>query len=159
MKLPVKNSQREELVKREQKNKIQKIADKMCKLLIAEGFIVQRYDAYSTNSIYLKIDYGVCNSIRISDHKGKEYLNYMYNLRSDIKKYYKEKTNFTRYYYPFEQRGRLIEHIKYNKQKKIDKYGNIKVYNELMNIEKNLKSNNKGFWKEAYLANEGEIKK
>ena len=61
----------------------------MCELLLEKGFIVQRYDSVTTNSIYLKLDYGMCNSIRISDHKGKKHLSYMYNLRSDIKKYFK----------------------------------------------------------------------
>lgn len=50
------------------------LADYLCKRLIAEGFAVQRYDAYKTDSIYLKLDFGVCNSIWISDHLGKRYL-------------------------------------------------------------------------------------
>lgn len=125
----------------------------MCQLLIEEGFVVQRYDAYSTNSIYLKLDYGLCNSIRISDHRGKEHLSYKYNLRSDIKKYYKERDKYVRYYYLFEQRKNLIEHIKYDRRMKIYQLGSIEEYKDLMNIEKNLNSNNKGFWQKAYLVN------
>lgn len=125
----------------------------MCQLLIEEGFVVQRYDAYSTNSIYLKLDYGLCNSIRISDHRGKEHLNYKYNLRSDIKQYYKERDKYVRYYYPFEQRRNLIEHAKYDRRNKIYQLGSIAAYKDLMNIEKNLNSNNKGFWQKAYLVN------
>ena len=53
------------------KNEINSLADYIANRLISEGFIVQRYNAYTTNSIYLKLDYGVCNSIRISDHPGK----------------------------------------------------------------------------------------
>lgn len=49
-------------------------------ILLEQGFVIHRYDAYSTNSIYLKLDYGACHSIRISDHKGKEYLSYKYNI-------------------------------------------------------------------------------
>ena len=49
----------------------------MCELLLEKGFIVQRYDSVTTNSIYLKLDYGMCNSIRISDHKGKKHLSYI----------------------------------------------------------------------------------
>ena len=47
----------------------QNIADYIQSKLLEYGFKIQRYNAYSTNSIYLKLDYGVCNSIRISDHK------------------------------------------------------------------------------------------
>ena len=56
------------------------LAESIARKLIAEGFIVQRYGAYTTSSIYLKLDYGVCNSIRISDHPGKRYLKYRYNI-------------------------------------------------------------------------------
>lgn len=42
--------------------------------------IIHRYDSYSTNSIYLKFDYGVANSLRISDHDGKQHLKYRFNI-------------------------------------------------------------------------------
>lgn len=35
------------------------IADLIIPKLLALGFIVHRYNAYSTNSIYIKLDYGV----------------------------------------------------------------------------------------------------
>lgn len=46
-----------------------KIADSLQRSLINNGFVVQRYNAYSTDNIYLKLDYGVCNSIRVSDRQ------------------------------------------------------------------------------------------
>jgi hypothetical protein len=52
---------------------ISAIADAVIKELTAAGFVIQRYDAFSTNSIYLKLDYGLCNSIRISDHRQKAF--------------------------------------------------------------------------------------
>lgn len=42
--------------------------------------IIHRYDSFSTNSIYLKFDYGVANSLRISDHDGKRHLRYRFNI-------------------------------------------------------------------------------
>ena len=48
--------------------------------------IIHRYDAYSTNSIYLKFDYGVANSLRISDHDGKKHLRYRYNILESMGK-------------------------------------------------------------------------
>ena len=129
------------------------MADLMCELLIKEGFIVQRYDAYSTNSIYLKLDYGMCNSIRISDHEGKKYLNYKYNLRCDINHDYYNKNAYTRYYVSFKHYKRLIEHIKNDRWKKYYKAGSIAAYKDLRDIEKNLNKNNKGFWQKAYLVN------
>ena len=55
-------------------------ADAIVSILKDKGFVIQRYDAYSTDSVYLKLDYGVCNSIRISDHEGKKHLCYRYNM-------------------------------------------------------------------------------
>lgn len=52
--------------------------------------IIHRYDAFSTNSIYLKFDYGVANSLRISDHSGYDYLSYRYNIILGLKKPYAE---------------------------------------------------------------------
>ena len=48
------------------------LADSLSERFLAEGFTVHRYDAYSTSSVYLKLDCGMCNSIRISDHRGKK---------------------------------------------------------------------------------------
>lgn len=36
--------------------------------LVGEGFTVHRYDA-TTGSVYLKLDYGACGTIRVADHK------------------------------------------------------------------------------------------
>lgn len=43
---------------------------------LAGKVLIHRYDAYSTNSVYLKFDYGVANSLRIADHAGKKHLAY-----------------------------------------------------------------------------------
>lgn len=59
---------------------IQSIADSLTHTLSQAGFTIQRYDASTTDSIYLKLDYGVGNSIRISNHTGKKHLNYRYNI-------------------------------------------------------------------------------
>ncbi|WP_181879268.1 hypothetical protein [Levilactobacillus brevis] len=46
----------------------------------SQGIKVMRYDAYSTNSVYLKLDYGLLYTLRISDHPGKRYLAYRFNV-------------------------------------------------------------------------------
>lgn len=135
----------------EKQNKIKRMADKMCELLIKEGFTIQRYEAYSTNSIYLKLDYGMCNSIRISDHEGKKHLSYKYNLRCDINHDYRTNIQYTRYYVSFKHYKRLVEHIKIDRWKKYNKAGSIAAYNETMKIERNLNKNNLGFWQKAYV--------
>ena len=46
------------------------IANILIKNLLNRNFTVHRYNAYSTSSIYLKLDYGLSCGIRISDHPG-----------------------------------------------------------------------------------------
>ena len=105
------------------KNELDNLADSIAKRLIAEGFTVQRYDAYTTNSIYLKLDYGVCNSIRISDHPGKRYLKYRYNIGSFVKEYRKEKDKFDRFYYRADKSKNMIKKIMDDREAKKSRYG------------------------------------
>ena len=56
----------------------------MAKILIKElselGFTIHRYNAITTSSIYLKLDYGICCGIRISNHSGKKKYHYRFNI-------------------------------------------------------------------------------
>lgn len=127
---------------------ITQVADTLCRRLLSAGFIVHRYDAYSTNSIYLKLDCGVCNSIRISDHTGKGYLKYRYNIESDIRKKQKTQDTFPRYYYPISDSNALIEQILRDRAEKQKKYrkSNYQTY-----VKENEQKHKKdaGFWSQA----------
>lgn len=144
MKYPVKKHLEKE------EREVNKIANKLVDILLNEGFIIQRYDAYSTNSIYLKLDYGVCNTIRISDHQGKQHLFYKWNLRGDISGYQVRRSNFTMYLYPFKNLERLVNDIKKDKEKKLIKYGSL-GYKDIMNFNKEKNKNECGFWTKSYL--------
>lgn len=112
------------------------IAKILVKELIKLGFIVHRYNAYSTNSIYLKLDFGVCCGIRIADHNGKKKYHYRFNV---IKDYKGDKITYFRnlisYFYTFYEIPQLLQKIQEEKQTKIQKYG-IDKYYSLMEIEK-----------------------
>ena len=75
------------------------IAEYVIEELLKHGFVIHRYDAHSTCCIYLKLDYGACNSIRISDHNGYEHLSYKYNINQKIhsNRWYKDKKGLWRY--------------------------------------------------------------
>ena len=51
--------------------------------LLDMGIIVHRYNAYSTSSIYLKLDFGLTCGIRIADHPGKKKYSYRFNIIKD----------------------------------------------------------------------------
>lgn len=79
---------------------LDKVCNRLCKHLSEAGFIIHRYKSFSTNSIYLKLDYGACNSIRISDHQGYEHLSYKYYVLDNCEKtgWKKSKEGFWQYY-------------------------------------------------------------
>lgn len=128
--------------------KLLKVARYLENELLKRGFIIHRYDAYSTNSIYLKLDYGACNSIRISDHDGKQYLMYKYNvvLNTQLGRWRKDGV-FWRYYCGTskDRLDELIDEIE--KDRAYKKAFN--KYDILLAHYKNSKDFKKGFWEKA----------
>lgn len=124
-----------------------KETDYIIKTLKENNIVIQRYDAKHTNSVYLKMDYGVLLSLRISDHPGKPKLKYRYNLQSQIKKFRYDRAA-KQFFYPINQADRLLEQILKDHQDKLTRYGE-EQYEKYM--ESNLKENGhkRGFWKQA----------
>lgn len=60
------------------------VARQISRALIRRGCTVHRYDAISTSSIYLKVDWGAGLSIRIADHAGYKHLNYRFNVDTSM---------------------------------------------------------------------------
>lgn len=108
------------------------VSDILIKKLKQKGFLISKYYARTTKSIYLKLDYGVCGGIRISDHNGKKKYKYKFNL---IKQYKgpKEKKDegYTRLYYDYGNTEELIEDVQKERKAKINKYG-LHNYQEYM---------------------------
>lgn len=114
-----------------------------------KGYVVQYYESKTTNSIYLKLDYGVAGSIRLSDHIGKEKLRYTFNVLDGVKE--REVVidrGVQRYFYSFEELDMLISDVEQNKQGKIASFG---TYKYKYDMEQNLKhgASSKGFWKKC----------
>lgn len=123
------------------------IKDYMYKLLNdldVEGFILQYYEAYSTSSCYVKLDYGISNSIRIADHKGKDKYPYRFNLMVGLDESYEVDG---RYYYSVSDYGKMIQDIKNFKNEQLNKYG-FSYYEYMLKNKKDAK-NKKGFWSKA----------
>lgn len=101
-----------------------KIAIKISNKLKELGFIIHRYNARSTNSIYLKIDFGLCCGIWIADHAGRKKYHYRFNVFKDYKG---DKVilrdNLISYFYTFDEIPKLIEDIKKEKEDKLKRYG------------------------------------
>lgn len=116
-----------------------KIAKDISNKLKELGFIIHRYDARTTNSIYLKIDFGLCCGIRISDHNGIKKYHYRFNVFKDYKgDKIILRDNLISYFYTFNDIPELIEDIKKVKEDKLKRYG-FDSYKKYM--EKESKSN------------------
>lgn len=129
---------------------IQSIADSLIHTLSQAGFTIQRYDASTTDSIYLKLDYGVGNSIRISNHTGKKHLNYRYNIILDgITEDVMSK--YIRHYYHPDDIDKMINLILNERRMKIQQYGRFR-YNEFIKSNQESHDSDKhGFWKTAHI--------
>lgn len=108
------------------------VSNKVVKELKEKGFIVHKHYAKTTRSIYLKLDYGVCCGIRISDHMGKKKYKYKFNL---IKQYKGPKKindrGYIRQFYNYNNTNELLKDVQTEKIKKLNKYG-LYNYNEYM---------------------------
>jgi len=113
------------------------VAKILVEKLLEKRFIVHRYNAHSTSSIYLKLDYGLSCGIRIADHPGKKKYSYRFNV---IKDYVGDKVilkdGLICRFYDFTELENVVEAVQKEKQEKINKYG-IDNYNLYMEKEKN----------------------
>lgn len=126
---------------------IYSIANDIMLNLLKEGFNIQSYRAYTSNTVYMRFDYGAAYSLRISDHRGKLYIRYTFNL--DIKKKGYEVINqsgTTRRYYGIDRVDKLIHDIVDLRNKQIEKCGGIDEYEKHKRYHKDSYINRKGFW-------------
>lgn len=127
------------------------LADDLARRFVAKGFTVHRYDAYSTDSVYLKLDWGACNSVRISDHTGKKHLKYRYNIGSWIKEGRHEGVNgkYPRHYYQAKHADRLVKRAVADREERIEKRGE-DGYRSLVDLgREQAASARSGFWPQA----------
>ena len=87
--------------------------------------IIHYYHSYTSNSIYLKLDYGAANSIRISDHdKSDNGYNYKYELRTDkTLSWHRFENKIYKIMYPATQIEQLAKKIIKERDKKLKEKG------------------------------------
>lgn len=108
----------------------------LIKRLLEIGFIVHRHNAYSTSSVYLKLDYGLCCGIRIADHPGRKRYHYRFNVMKNYNgNKVIERDGLVCLFFDFNELEEVIDAVQKEKQTKINKYG-IDKYKLLMEKEK-----------------------
>lgn len=131
---------------RNEKASLNDIAESVIKRLKGK-VIIHRYDSYSTNSIYLKFDFGVANSLRISDHQGKQYLKYRYNILTGVtSKKVKKDGGFERIYYSPDMVKAVCRDILQSKERKQQQY---RDYDAVVNAAMEKAKHEAGFWQGA----------
>ncbi|EOI00703.1 hypothetical protein UAY_01806 [Enterococcus moraviensis ATCC BAA-383] len=124
--------------------------------LLEEGVVIQKYEAYSTNSVYLKFDCGLSNSLRIGDHAGKQHLSYMFmvDVTHSGRRIVKQE-RFTQYTYAAtkKQLRKVVKHILDHRDRRIDQYGGYANYREQMKHQYIKSKDQKGFWSQAEFIN------
>ncbi|MBY9078279.1 hypothetical protein KIH86_17785 [Paenibacillus sp. HN-1] len=128
------------------------IAAELIERLKREGFIVQRYDSVTTSSVYLKLDYGVANSIRIGDHRGKKQYKYRYNIDIGRKQINRHTTGegWPRWYYPETELDSLFRDLLRERERIKQRFGPDQYW-ALMAQKQFENRGNKGFWRSAKL--------
>lgn len=103
--------------------KEKRIANKIRNILNKRGFIVEIQYSTKSKSIYLNIDHGACDGIRVSDHKNNK-TKYKFNM---IKNYRGKRSEITngqiKKFYNFNSIGRLVTDIEIERSNKIIKFG------------------------------------
>lgn len=120
---------------------------------LAGKVLIHRYDAYSTNSVYLKFDYGLGNSLRLSDHTGKAGLNYRFNIITTMKSLGIDTSGeYPRFYYPPDMVDQAIADIVKGVTEKRGRYHD---YGKALETARARTKGERGFWEQARLVKEG----
>lgn len=135
-------------MKRSKSETIKKAVEYLIKELKEQDFTVMRYDSYSSNSVYLKINDGVVGTIRISDHHGYKHLKYRYNLIIGVEKHKTLEGNFERFYFPMMLIQTLVFKVIYDHQERLERYGDV-AYKHYMENNRKTGASKKGFWQKA----------
>lgn len=127
------------------KVKTNDIMNYLLEKLDEKRFVLYYLPAYTTSSRYIKLDFGVCKSIRIADHKGIEKYKYTFNLMIGLDKSYEEDG---RYYYCLKDMDKMISDIVNYRDNLLDEYG-FKYYDMMVEYKKQMLRKRKGFWEKC----------
>lgn len=109
----------------------------------------------TTDSIYLKFDYGAAGSMRIATHPGKKHLAYTYNIRLDGKaSYSRHELGSTRRYYAAADIDTAVEDVLQGRRRRIFKAG-ASAYALKMHELRRKAAYSLGFWPRAEQVSQG----
>lgn len=138
--------------KMESKQRAEEFARYIQDRLLNKEYTVHRCDSKTTDSIYLKVDYGVGGGVRISDHKGRQRINYRFNLRVDCSgRGIDSRLSETgdKHYYNYDSIDRLVDDLIKFRESRVKVYGGLCGYIDKVKREKRDWNKTDEFWKNA----------
>ena len=129
--------------------RFKRMADDIAQALVREGFTVHRYDAEKTDSVYLKLDWGACNSIRISDHPGFQHAKHRYNIGPWISVPMKVEDMLLMFFWPVDEVSEMVERVKADRTARIDWVGESGYARAVERRKREARSAKSGFWARA----------
>lgn len=132
-----------------QENLVDAMTVRLAQMLLSAGIEIRYYGAYSTKSRYMKLDDGVMNTVRISDHRGKAHLKYRYEIGPHInKRKTVMKGGYPSHLYPAQALDALAKDIIEERDRRVHVWGKER-YAEFRRKNMNDNVNAKGFWSKA----------
>lgn len=104
------------------------------------------YKARISSSVYLKLDYGICSALRISNHSHKSKYEYKFCLRVDVNGVYKNIGKSSSYTYGVDRVNFMLRVIIATRKSRL----NSSNYNYCKKLDKgkiNLLNRTSKFWK------------
>lgn len=129
--------------------RIKRLADEVSQALVSEGFTVHRYDAQKTDSVYLKLDWGACNSVRISDHPGHPHIRYRYNIGTWIEQPMETEDTYPRFFFPADDVAGLVARCASDRETRIGWSGAGGYEKIAAKKKREAKRSTGGFWSNA----------
>lgn len=130
---------------------LEHVANNLVNYFKKKGYVVHFYSSFTSSSHYIKLDYGLAHTIRISDHHGKKHLLYRYNLLKNIKKKQVKriKKGVVREYYPISDCETLIKNIERDKNRMLIQYGPESYRSSMLQRKKESEKHSNRFWNKA----------
>ena len=119
--------------------------------LLDQGFRIHRYDAFSTPSVYLMLDGGLCGKVRVSDHKGAPA---DWNIGRNVKAVRCDGCGLEKaWFYPPDAKKRMYRAIRHLRDRRVAEAGSPEEYARA--VEEELERRRRcprGFWRGCWEA-------
>lgn len=133
----------------QEKPKVEQSIERLIQSLKEMKIHVLRLDDPKTKTVYLKMDWGVLSTIRISDQVDSGKYSYKYNVIIGSKKgSVKQENGVIREYYTLREMGALLSSIEIEREEKLYKYGQAN-YQKYIRANQQRAKQQQGFFEDA----------